>query len=480
MADHDRTTLGFSRSGERLLVRPRDLTGRHTLVLGQSGSGKSAFVTGLVAESLVRDPEVRVTLLDAKHDTMASFRDVILPALADGGRTNLGETCTVEPWGPFVPPFNLCAPMDGVTSDVQANFVVAAIEKWVGDEFGVRGRPIAVGAARAAIELRGNLLTLTSLLSDQSYREAAAALCPDPAARHFLTEVLPRERQDSVGSVLARIRSMTAIDRMRAILAAPTSVRGTDLISGEFVGIDAGYSPLGEEKLATGFGSWAYRLASNAVMARPTGAPPLLLVIEEFQRLIDSEEEFLRLLEQSRAKNAALTLVTQGLESLPAKLRASVLLNCRNVVAMSPNADTLRGLDEYLPRPTGRRVDPLQPDRLLTPAAERDAILSEFADLPARHGVYVDTGNRARMLAFRARSFPFEELARRAERVDAPTKDRIARGRLAVPYTKLLAGAHDPVKARMGGGLFTPPGTIPPPPTTDLPPRKKRRLDPSS
>ncbi len=477
MADDDRTTLGFSRHGERLLVRPRELTGRHTLVLGQSGSGKSAFATGLIAESLVRDPEVRVTLLDAKHDTMASFRDVVLPALAEGRGGHLGETCTIEPWGPFVPPFNLCAPMDGVTSDVQANFVVAAIEKWVGDEFGVRGRPIAVGAARAAIALGGNLLTLTSLLADTSYREAAAGLCPDPAARYFLTEVLPKERQDSISSVLARVRSMTAIDRMRAILAAPTSVRGTDLISGAFVGIDAGSSPLGEERLATGFGSWAYRLASNAVMARPIGAPPLLLVIEEFQRLIDSEEEFLRLLEQSRSKNAALLLITQGLDSLPAKLRASVLLNCRNLVAMSPNADTLRGLHEYLPRPTGRRVDPLQPDRLLSAAAERDAILAEFEDLPARHGVYVDTGNRARMVAFRARAFPFEELAARAALVDPATKERIARGRLAVPYSELLAATRDPVKEHIGGGVFTP-STPPEDMRTATPlPRKKRRLE---
>lgn len=476
---NDMFVLGYIPGGEPVRLSRELLTRRHTLVLGQSGSGKSALVTGFLAECLVRDPGLRITLLDAKHDTMASFRDVILPAFTAGIPAFTEDLSTIEPWGLFVPPFNLCARMEGVTSDVQATFVVAAIEKWVGDLLGVRGRPIAVGAARAAIDLDGNLLTMSSLLSDPTYREAGAARCADPATRHFLTEVLPSERQDSIASVLARVRSMTTIDRMRALLAAPTSVRGSDLISGSFVGIDAGSSPLGEEKLATGFGSWAYRLASNAVMARPAGAPPLLLVIEEFQRLIDSEEEFLRLLEQSRAKNAALMLITQGLDSLPAKLRASVLLNCRNIVAMSPNADTLRGLDEYLPRPTGRMVDPLQPDRLLGSAAERDHILAAFSSLPARHGVYVDTGNRAPMVAFRARNFPFEELAERSARVDAPTKERIARGRLAVPYAELLAAARDPLRdAVMGIGPFSLPPSDGTARSRDV--GKRRRLEPAS
>jgi hypothetical protein len=139
-------------------------------------------------------------------------------------------------------------------------------------------------------------------------------------------------------------------------------------------------------------------------------------------------------------------LVTQTIDNIDSALRSAITTNC-NILAMSPREAAL--VESYLPAASGRIVDPLQPDRTLSEAAERQLRRRQLLTLPARHGAYIDRRNFG-ITVFRARNFPFERVSALAAQVSEDARMRFRAGKYGVPRDELVASAVDPVLARLG------------------------------
>jgi hypothetical protein len=267
----------------------------------------------------------------------------------------------------------------------------------------------------------------------------------DEPSRRFVGQILPNELPASVASVTARLRGLLALDRVRAVLSARQSLTPSNLIDADVTLIDAATAPMGEESLAAAFGSWVFYLTANATMTRRSSAP-LLIVVDEFQRLGASAAAMTRLLEQSRAAGAGLHLCTQTTRNIDSALRDSIVANT-NLVAMTPREE-VGAVEAYL-RPSGRMVDAEQPDRLLTRTQEKDRLIESLRQLGKREGVFVERAE-GRVTAFRAAEFPYAELAHRASRVPVEDKTRIARGSHGVLAADLLAASSEPIGDGLG------------------------------
>ncbi len=452
-------------SGRVLGLPVEVLVYEHLRLSGQSGSGKTTTAYSYIGHVLRSCPEVHVAYVDLKGGKGEGADWLVnhyAPAYEVAGGLPLDIT-TIRPWLEYSVPLGLFAHELGVDLDVHAHAAVAQLEALLGERLGPRGRPIAVATTRSAISLGGNLLTLLGLLENPSYRESVIPLVTDQESVHFLRDVLPLEPVASVAAVASRVRAALALDRARATLSAPSSLRPADLMASRLTVVDcASGCPLGMEELSIAIAEWAFYLIGNAVMSKPSKLPHLLIVVDEWQRMRRSTATISRLMEQSRSFGASLHLCAQVMNPEPS-LREVLAINT-NLIALTPREE-ISELEAYL-EVSGRMVDDLAPDHVLGRADERRVRLEALRRLGKREGVFVRRSD-GRLRPFRLHTFPYARVAELARGASADARDRIARGRFGVAFDDLLARAVDPVALRLRSGMLDP--SVPRHPTTRRP-----------
>ena len=82
MSSLDKLMVGMVRHGrhEKPLFLPMPTIGRHTVMCGPTGVGKSAELTALWSQLAIRD-QVGLVVVDVKGELAANLRDEFLPVL---------------------------------------------------------------------------------------------------------------------------------------------------------------------------------------------------------------------------------------------------------------------------------------------------------------------------------------------------------------------------------------------------------------
>ena len=446
MTSHKQLALGKVRQGaaETSLCLPLDTIGRHALVTGSTGSGKSAFFLSVMLGVLTRQPHVGVVLVDLKGETAQLLRDRFLPVLAQQFQHIRPERLVaIEPFGPYGVGLNPLRPMPGLSREVQANIVCHLVASLLDDGLGPRMVGILSWLLRAAMEVNGGLHDVLRMLTDERYIAAVAERVQDEEVRGYLRRTFSAEPKASKESLRARLEWLLLLPQVRAMLCASDCVRARDLIESPIVIVDLGGAPQGMAALPQFIGGFIMQLITAAVFARPVtdSTHPVLLFVDEWQALVRSSvADFERLLSQARRWKVGVWLANQTMgqiEEVSHGLSRSLLVNTALRILFQPEVQDLKAVLPLIPI-SGRCVNPELPDRLLSKQEEKQRLEEQLTQLPFRRAVLADkTIGRADVI--RTLSVPFDQTRQRAEALPQDYRERFRRGRFGQPIERLSA-----------------------------------------
>lgn len=310
---------------EPVFVSPRSLL-QHLHLLGATGSGKSTALLNLALEAMRRD--LGLLVLEPKGDLVAEVvRRVPARRVDEVVLLDFGDSA-------FPPAFNLLAGGPG-----QGEAVAAIFSRLFGGNWGPRSDDL-LRAAILTLEAgsgNGELATLAEVLP----------LLTDPRrrARYPLEErvVLPGfwrgweqmsqgQRQQALAPLANKLRALLLRPPVRDALVQPEAPDLKAAIAqGKIIVCALPSGSLGEDG-ASLFGSvLVHRLWQAAQTLGPsTGRRPFLCLLDEAHRFTSLPGGLGEVLAQARGYGLGFLLAHQQLGQLPAELRETVAVNCRN------------------------------------------------------------------------------------------------------------------------------------------------------
>ena len=195
--------------------RPEDVLARHTVVLGTTGSGKTAHLVRLVTDRIHRGTPV---LLFDLHGDLAPW---VAGQLSRADRARLWA---VDAAGPAdrIPGLAVLGPGG---SEAEAADVVAALKRLSHESgemyWGFRLERIFDTFVRIVQDEGGSLLDLAALLTDERRREAARLTVRRPEARRFLEELpaLLRRSPEFLWPAASRLSKIALVPALGRLLA---------------------------------------------------------------------------------------------------------------------------------------------------------------------------------------------------------------------------------------------------------------------
>lgn len=419
---------------------------RHGLVTGSSGCGKSGFVTQLLLTLLASPRPVRAVVLDPKGELAAELLRFLsaLPRKALRGLTS-DDVVTIAPFGRYGVPLNPLAPVPGLAPEAQARLVGSVVADLADGGLGPRMRVILERMALAFSAAGGSLAELRRALTDAAFRARVAARVPDPEMRRYLADELGDEPDASVAALAARLHDLLLLPNVRAMLCAEGCVSGATLLEAGVTIVDTGGAPQGMASVGRFLSALLYSRVTAAVFARPEAnrdVPVVVVVDEAHEALKSAEDDVERMLTQARWKGVCCWLATQSVAQIPARLLPVVRTNAKWFAAFRPDPADLAHLDAFLPL-TGRRPDPHRPDRLMSEADERKALLRELGRLPDREAFLVDTSSGAADV-MRTLNLPFARARAASDALPPAEAEAWRRGRAGVPFADLVPASAVP------------------------------------
>lgn len=293
---------------------------RHLIVLGASGSGKTAFLARVAADQARQG--VPVAVIDLHGDLAPAVASRWTPPPA---RPLLGFDPSDD--GPPTAGF---AVLDGeaAAGEREEAFVVATLKRLSSDGsevyWGFRLERIFQTFVRAVREEGGTLLDLFELLTDPRRREGARLATHTPAVAQFLDELpaIVRRNPEFLWPAAARLARLALSPRLARLLSPPAG-EGVPLASllrsGRSVAIRLPIGELGPE--ASGFVASLVVSRLYLDLSRPVSGvrKPVLLVIDEAQAL--SPRLLSEMLSEGRKFGVAAVLATQYPDRLAPELR---------------------------------------------------------------------------------------------------------------------------------------------------------------
>ena len=270
----------IGRLAELLAVSPsgggRD--GRHVVLFGSSGSGKTTQLAEAAARS-IRDGAAIFAL-----DVHGDLAPAVLSRL---GAAERGRVVAIDVEAPEGPGIDVLAdPGAGA-----APRIVAALRRASDDAgeryWGFRLERIFDEFVRIALDAGGDLPDLYELLTDPRRRAAAREATEDPARQRFLDEVeaIVRRSPEFLWPAASRISKVLLVPELRRLLAPGEAGVEVDrlLADGRSILVRLPIGRIGPEAASLGATLLLARVYLGRTGRRPTGAPPLVIVLDEVQ-----------------------------------------------------------------------------------------------------------------------------------------------------------------------------------------------------
>lgn len=337
----DITTADWPEPVVEPLVIAGHIRAQHMHIIGRSGTGKSALLQNLIAQSLSAGEGIAV--LDP-HGPLAEAALGYVPV------SRFNEVVYFDPSDDRPLGLNVLEG-DPATAPLRTeNLVSAFLAIWGEISIGPASQDLLRNSLRALMATPGStLLGMLRLIDDKSYRQRIASRIDDPVVGHYWRTTVPsysdRAWEEIARPLQNKLRRVMSDPRCRNIVGQTRSTfdvmrlmnEGQVLIANLAVGkLGEGVSHLLGALLSATLASTAFlRLGS-------TPPRPFYLYADEFQLFTNSSYE--TILSQSRKMGLHLTVAHQYLEQLPPALRAAVLGNAATTVAYrlgAPDAEAL-------------------------------------------------------------------------------------------------------------------------------------------
>jgi len=424
----------------------------HLLLLGPTRVGKTALMGMLVNALLAFGVTSMIVIGAGKNDSIEYTRAVLAKWLMglppERAEEILGCVIFVAPSsGSHLVPFDLTAPEPGRSAELQAADLTCSQFVTHAHPIGPKQEDIAYLTFRLLIETGLPANFFERPLRDPAVAQRLADRTSNPDLYRGYIERLRREyRGDAVLGLVARANAHYRHEPTRLMVggAEGVTIHAPKLFDGMVVMVDL-TAEYGAEDAIRFIGSTLWTRLVRASLARPVGSPPCFVLADEFQQLLQSEQDAALALENvlrlCAARGVWWWLATQtmaGLERYGSSLSKVIAVNT-TFKAIFRTSDNIDGL---LPV-TGRRRRPWAPapwqkpaDYYLTRSEERAYLAEQLSSLGPRW-CYLQ----------HAKSGRAGTLIRTADAIVAMPENcpdfirvGLERGTLAVPLEKLRRG----------------------------------------
>lgn len=350
-------------------IAPHDLL-RHTYILGQTGTGKSALLQHLATAHI--DAGAGLALLDPHGD----LAEVLLDAIP---RRRTDDLIYFNPAGDVERPLSI-NPLDQVPTKAHhlvASGIVEALQNLYADSWGPRLEWILYNALRALLDYPNtSILGVPRILTDKAYRTRVVRSITDPAVRSFwddeFAKYTPRFRTEATSPILNKVGQLRANPILRNVLGQPRrSVDLRDVMDTRKLFIaNLSKGELGATAsniLGSFLTTWFLVSAMSRASIPEAERVPFFLILDEFHNFTTSS--FAGALSEARKFGLSLTLTNQYLGQMKNETREAVLGNVATVIAFRCGADDAEVLEK---------------------AFNHEYKAHQFTDLP-RYEVYIKT-----------------------------------------------------------------------------------------
>lgn len=442
----------------------------HWSIVGPSGSGKTFFVIALL-QALWQLGVPRVLFLDPKAEGVEL---ALRLAVRHAGELPPAEREVFLDRVVWIDLFSGSAlpclqVLDDPGSDAELlAFEVASI--LMGDlttGLGIRQEGIAHRLLEVLAHARLPVSVLPALIQDVSLLDALADTGVAPELAQAAAARLRSESTERLLGIQSRVESVLRLKSSRlALCGAPSSLDFGRLLDGHCTFVSLA-PPGGAEDVSRVLRGLIWSKVSRAIRARPNGALPVALCIDEFPtflaagggRAADSVEDGLRL---ARSKRAFHWLLAQDLSasiskissSLPTVLKANAHMHAVFRAPRSEDWGDYLPVTGCQPRPPGPVWETPRPG-YLDRSAERELLRERLVRAPDRTALLVDS-RRGAGLFMRTATLDIDVEERAVEDLRA----RASRNAFVRPVAELENGLRD-VEARLTALRARAPKTAP-------------------
>ncbi|HEV2429247.1 MAG TPA: DUF87 domain-containing protein, partial [Thermoplasmata archaeon] len=341
--------LAIGRSSERdpgILWMPRS-EGRHLLVLGETGTGKTNLLLRLALQA---QASAGVLLFDPLGDTARRFLERLPASAADRvmylsptrSPVGVNALAPIHPIGPSPP-----GGRDRSLLDLVGVLRRVRVARFADTPFwGPRIEEVVELALRAASALpNGTLLEAERLLSQPDRRPRGIPAEATEAVGALRDRVLEHpEEVEGARRLLGEVGRNAVLRSILCRAEAASSVSGW--VARDRIAVISGEAQEVGESTARYLLSVLFALAWSALLARPT-APKTVLVLDEAQWYAhEAAAEILRL---GRRMNVHLWMATQAIASLPEEVQEAAKTNASDFVLFRGSPDDAREIHRWVP-----------------------------------------------------------------------------------------------------------------------------------
>lgn len=343
---------------DRQLVQPVRGSLSHSLIVGPTGTGKSALLTGLMLQDVAAGRGA--LLLDMKGDTVTDLLQRI-PTGREKDVVLLDPTAGV--------------PLPGIKGlgsgdpELTADLWLGIFRGLFADSWGVRTeRYLRLGLLTITRDPSATITDLPRVFSDQPYRRRLVAVADDPllaAAWVRFDALSAAQAAEHVQAPLGKVQDVISRKVVRGIVGQrnPRLTIREAIRSNKLVLVRLAPGQIGEPAARLLGGLMVYE-TYQAVLERqgwtPEARTPFGFYIDEPAVLDSLPVPLDSLFELARGLGVGVTMAAQSVSQLPALVRRSALTNVSTIASFRAGADDAALLARELPGMTAEQLQYLE------------------------------------------------------------------------------------------------------------------------
>ena len=481
-ADPEAVTRGIAANGGwPVRIGPQVLAG-HTGLWGPTGAGKS-YLLVLIIVALLYFGARRILVLDPKNETIGLVERAIIDVAnqlpPSEAEDLLRRVAVLDPFGNgALPNLQVLSPEEGDDPELQAFEVAALVTAELDMAAGFRQESILHRTIECLIRARLPLTVLPTALLEPGLLGSLAGSCQPKELFVQTATRLGSESRERLLGLVARAERLLRLHSTRLALGGSRSCIDFGNLLDDRITLVKLSPPMGSQDIGRFLSGLLWMRLAHAIRRRPNGAPPVHVVVEEWQTFLAAgggrlAESFADLLRLARAAHVFITVLSQDMASV-AKISPTLpeIANTNLHLQFVFRAHDASAWDFILPI-TGRERRPSSApweetrhgylDRGAELALRRD----ELARLPDRHCYFADrrTGLPGVLMrtahlvlnASREEVRDLEERASRSELVasrrDLEAGEREVRSRVARLLGESPPEDPAPLRRRTRGGI---------------------------
>jgi hypothetical protein len=426
-------------------------------VSGATGSGKTRLALAWIDQILhemARGAAVSVIVIDLKGE----LTELVLSLLAERviqrrevGRllTNL-LTVRFFAEGAALPPWNLLAPMPGMSVATHARAIAEALEHALGMSLGSRQENVFGMVLAYAIERGLTIAELRAALEAPEELAADGARSKSPEVRTYFEHRFARETPATRDGLTSRLDLLLSLDSIRAMVSARDTIDWrTRLAPGCLSILDLGGAPFGGDSPRRAIASLALQFVLSGIFdPGRTRDGFTLLVCDEIQEAVTPAtlRNLDRIVTTARSFRAGLLSIHQSLTQLPPAFLQLLSTNVRLRAIGRSGADDAWLSREWLPitgtvvRSQGAR--PGERTEFISRTDEERLRVEELGRAPRQRFLLAD-----RVAPWGTRSVTAPSITPPVwKELPAELRARLERGAYGRPREELLAESTPPVE----------------------------------